>query len=68
MTHALFWACGAVCGIAELLILRAAFRPTSEASPTADVPHSPRSVEIVWGILPALALVATFWAAWRMLY
>jgi hypothetical protein len=66
--HALFWACAAVCGLAELLILRAAFWPTTDASASAGIPRSPRGVEILWGILPALALGAVFWASWRTLY
>ena len=63
--HALFWACATLCAIAELLILRAALRPAPPAPST--VPQSPRGVEILWGILPAFALIAILWAAWRAL-
>lgn len=65
---ALFWACGALCAIAELLILRAAFWPVTDTSASADVPHSPRGIEMLWGVLPAFGLVAVFWAAYRTLY
>ena len=54
--HALFWACGAVCAVAEYLILRAAFSPVVETAPTVNVPQSPRSIEMLWGVLPAIAL------------
>jgi heme/copper-type cytochrome/quinol oxidase subunit 2 len=67
ITLALFWACAAVCAVAELLILRAAFRPADDPSPSATVPRSRRGLEIVWGILPAIALVAVFVVAWRSL-
>ncbi len=66
--HALFWVCAAITGVAELLILRAAFFPTSEAPPNANLPSSPRAIEILWGILPAFALAAVFALAWRTLW
>lgn len=66
--HTLFWGCAALCAVAELLILRAVFRPAPDAagmSPhAADVPQSPRGVELFWSVLPIFALVALFWAAW----
>jgi hypothetical protein len=65
--HALFWACGALCAIAELLILRAVFFPAPDPSTTAEVPQSSHGIEMLWGVLPALALVAVFWASWRVL-
>ncbi|HXC24497.1 MAG TPA: hypothetical protein VNU46_01180 [Gemmatimonadaceae bacterium] len=65
--HALFWACGALCAIAELLILRAVFRTTPGHDASPEVPHSSHGVEIVWGVLPALALIAVFWASSRAL-
>jgi hypothetical protein len=65
---ALFWACGAVCAIAELLILRAAFWPVTDAGASANLPRSPRGIEMLWGVLPAFALIAVFWAAYRALY
>jgi hypothetical protein len=63
--RALFWACLAVSVIAELLILRSAFFPQSDVVPADNMPRSPRVVEMIWGILPAIALAAIFWAAWR---
>ncbi|MDQ2890642.1 MAG: hypothetical protein M3R65_08830 [Gemmatimonadota bacterium] len=67
-THrALFWACLAITVIAELLILRSAFFPPNDVVPASNMPRSPRLVEMVWGVLPAVALAAVFWAAWRVL-
>jgi hypothetical protein len=65
--RALFWACAVVTVVAELLILRAAFFPPSGVTPAANLPRSPRAVEILWGVLPAFALAAVFAVAWRAL-
>lgn len=63
--RALFWACLVITVIAELLILRSAFFPPTDVVPADNMPHSPRIVEMVWGVLPAIALAAIFWTAWR---
>jgi heme/copper-type cytochrome/quinol oxidase subunit 2 len=62
---ALFWAClVATCG-AELLVLRAAFFPPSDAERAPTVPRSPRVVEMIWGVIPAVVLAVIFVVAWR---
>ena len=63
--RALFWACLVVTVIAELLILRSAFFPPADMVPAENMPRSPRIIEMIWGILPAIALAAVFWATWR---
>ncbi|MFI5239346.1 MAG: cytochrome c oxidase subunit II transmembrane domain-containing protein [Gemmatimonadales bacterium] len=63
--RALFWACLVITVIAELLILRSAFFPPNDMVPAENMPKSPRVVEMIWGILPAIVLAAIFWAAWR---
>ncbi len=63
--RALFWACLVVTIIAELLILRSAFFPPNDMVPADNMPRSPRILEMIWGVLPAIALAAVFWAAWR---
>ncbi len=65
--RALFWACLVITIIAELLILRSAFFPPTDMVPADNMPRSPRIVEMIWGVLPAIALAAIFWAAWRSL-
>jgi hypothetical protein len=65
--RALFWACLIVTVIAELLILRSAFFPPTDVVPADNMPRSPRVVEMIWGVLPAIALAAVFWMAWRAL-
>lgn len=66
--HALFWACAVITGIAELLILKSAFFPPTDVTPASNVPHSPRAVEMLWGVLPAFALAGVFVIAWRALW
>ena len=61
----LFWACLVVTVAAEVLILRSAFFPPTDMVPADNMPRSPRIVEMIWGVLPAVALAAIFWAAWR---
>jgi hypothetical protein len=62
--RALFWACLAVTLVAELLILRSAFFPPADVVPADNMPRSPRVLEMIWGVLPAIALAAVFWTAW----
>lgn len=65
--RALFWACLVITVVAELLILRSAFFPPADMVPADNMPTSPRIVEMIWGVLPAVVLAAIFWAAWRAL-
>ena len=65
--RALFWACLVVTVIAEMLILRSAFFPPDNLVRADNMPTSPRIVEMIWGVLPAVALAAVFWAAWGAL-
>ena len=63
--RALFWACLVVTIATELLILRSAFFPPTDVVPAENMPRSPRIVEMIWGVLPTIALAAVFWSAWR---
>lgn len=66
---ALFWGCVLLCLYGEILILRATFSPPADAvAPSAHLSRSSRTAEIVWAILPLLALIALFWAGWEVLY
>jgi hypothetical protein len=56
----IFWLSAASCVVAEVAIIRATLR-VSGASPTeapAVLPHPRRWLEIVWVVLPAIALAA----------
>jgi hypothetical protein len=57
-----------MCAIAELAILRAVFTPPANASSSSAIPHSPRGAEMLWGVLPAIALAALLAATWRAIH
>ena len=63
-----FWIAAAACAIAELVILRTVFAPHSDAHSSASVPHSPRGTEMLWAVLPAIALAALLSATWRAIH
>jgi heme/copper-type cytochrome/quinol oxidase subunit 2 len=61
-----FWCALALCVVAEVAILRSVFAPRRLSDKTASsVPHSPRGTEILWGVIPAIALAALLFATWR---
>jgi hypothetical protein len=63
---AIFWIAVSACAIAQLGILRSsvARSSTDENAQARGIPRSPRSVEILWTVLPALALAAILGATW----
>lgn len=50
----LFWTCTGACAIAHVGILRSVLRRQEDASP--DVPHPRVAIEVVWSVVPMLAL------------
>ena len=77
MTLVLFWLSVAVAVVAELAIVAATVR-ASRPHPVADVPAAAqgetdtlptqrRALEVLWAVLPALALVVLFVLTWRAL-
>jgi hypothetical protein len=67
LAHALFWVAAAACVSAELAILRAALAAPQTQPSDAHVPRPSRVGEIVWVIIPAVALGALLWFTWRVL-
>jgi cytochrome b len=65
LTETLFWIAAASCAIAELAILRAVFAPYRS---TAPISHSPRGAEMLWAVLPAIALAGLLAATWRAIH
>ncbi|MEO5589799.1 MAG: hypothetical protein ABIS03_09450 [Gemmatimonadaceae bacterium] len=57
-----------LCVVAEIAILRAAFKPRTSGSETPPMPHSPRGAEMMWAIIPAVALAALLAATWRAVH
>jgi heme/copper-type cytochrome/quinol oxidase subunit 2 len=68
LAEALFWICAAGCALAELAILRAVFAPHGRSQSSAPIPHSPRGAEMMWAVIPAIALAALFAATWRAIH
>lgn len=64
----IFWMAAALCIVAELFILRAAFAPPRDAGATAPVPQSPRGTEMIWAIVPAIILAMLLAATWRAVH
>ncbi len=64
----LFWIAAALCVVAELAILRAAFAPARTVEVSTAVPRSPRGTEMVWAIIPAIILAALLAATWGALH
>jgi hypothetical protein len=58
----LFWVAALACAIAEAAILWSVI--TQRSTPGAGA-SSPRAVEILWAVLPAIALGLVFVYTWR---
>jgi hypothetical protein len=68
LTTALFWLAVAICGVAQLFIMRAVFRTLPAAPTNSAVPVPRRWAEIVQVLLPIFGLVALFYGAWRAMH
>jgi heme/copper-type cytochrome/quinol oxidase subunit 2 len=64
LAETIFWIAAAACAIAEIAILRFSFA-AQRANKSELVPAAPRSGEIAWAIIPALALIAVLFATWQ---
>jgi heme/copper-type cytochrome/quinol oxidase subunit 2 len=64
LAETIFWIAAAACAIAEVAILRSTFA-ARYANKSELVPASPRSSELAWAIIPALALSAVLVATWQ---
>ena len=64
LAEAIFWIAALACIAAQFALLRSSFRIKKE-SRSELVPASPRSVELAWAIVPALALSVILVMTWR---
>ena len=64
LAEIIFWIAAAACVIAEVAILRSTFA-ARYANKSELVPASSRRGEVVWAVIPALALVAVLFATWQ---
>ena len=61
----LFWTSVAFCLVAQLLIVRSVLGARHLPAPAADVPRSRGVVEVVWALVPAVALAVLLVFTWR---
>ncbi len=66
--ESVFWIALASCAIAELAILRTVFSPQASATSSTPIRHSARGTEMIWAVLPAIALAALLAATWRAIH
>ncbi len=62
----IFWIAAALCLVAQIAILRAAFAPRADTA--GPIPHSPRGAEMLWAIIPAIGLGFLLAATWRAIH
>jgi len=60
-----FWVAVVLCVIAHRYILRSAFAAGAAVEHSHTLPPIRRAAEVVWVVLPAVALVYLFIATWR---
>jgi heme/copper-type cytochrome/quinol oxidase subunit 2 len=61
----IFWAAVVLCVIAHRFILRSAFAAGAAVTHSHTLPPVRRAAEVLWVVLPALALVLLFIATYR---
>jgi hypothetical protein len=66
LAETIFWIAAVACVIAEIAILRSTFA-ARYVNKSDLVPASPRSTELAWAVIPALALSAVLIATWQRL-
>lgn len=64
LAETIFWIAAVACVIAQVAILRSTFA-ARYANKSELVPDSPRSSELAWAVIPALALSAVLIATWQ---
>ena len=65
LAETIFWIAVAVCLVAEFAILRSTFA-FRRANKSELVPAASRPSELVWAVIPAVALVVVLFATWQM--
>ena len=69
LTDTIFWFSAICCAVAQAAILRSVIvAPTQGADSSRRTTRRRRATDIVWAVLPGLALVAVFVLTWRMMH
>lgn len=73
-TEATFWVAAVACAVAQVAIVRSVFVARAPLGAADEAPRSShgvpmaaprRAAEVVWAVVPALALVAVLVLTWR---
>jgi hypothetical protein len=64
----LFWSSVACCAVAQYLILRSVGGRRHLPEPSARLPRQRGAVELLWALVPAVALAALFVVTWRTMH
>ena len=64
----LFWCAVVVCAVAQVGILRPLVAPREAPVAATRVPAARRGTEVLWGVVPALALALLLAATWRAVH
>ena len=67
LADAIFWIAAVCCAIAQWFILRGALRAWP-ATGDRTVPPARRGLEVVWAVVPAVALALVLAATWRAIH
>ena len=65
LSTALLVGCVACIVVAQLFILRSAFRAVLAAPKDVRLPRGRRAAEVAWAVLPAIALGLVLWVTWQ---
>jgi heme/copper-type cytochrome/quinol oxidase subunit 2 len=61
----LFWSSAICCLLAQVLIVRSVLGVRTLPEPRPELPRSRDGMELVWALLPAVALGVLFFFTWR---
>ena len=64
----LFWSSVACCALAQYFILRSVGGQRRAPEPAANLPRQRGAVEILWAVVPALALAVLLLFTWRAMH
>jgi len=64
----IFWIAAFCCAVAQVAILRAVFVRRQTVQSSTTIPQSSRGAEILWAVIPAVALAALLAATWRAIH
>jgi len=65
LSSLLFWSSAACCLVAQVSIVRSVLRVRELPEPRPELPRSRGGMELLWALVPALALGVLFVFTWR---